>query len=60
MGQLLDYLETSGLAENTEYEVVVRFDDGRFTLIKVWDVANLRVGDRVHVHQNRIEPVDKP
>ncbi len=44
----------------TEYEVVVRYDDGRFTLIKVRDVSNLRVGDRVHVHQNRIEPIDKP
>jgi len=46
--------------EQTVYEVVVRFDDNRFTLIEVSDVSNLHVGDRVHVHQNRIEPVDTP
>lgn len=45
--------------KETVYEVVVRFDDDRFTRIEVRDVSKLRVGDRVHVHQNRIEPVDK-
>ncbi|UCH48410.1 MAG: hypothetical protein JSU95_00905 [Betaproteobacteria bacterium] len=42
----------------TEYEVVVRYDDDRFTLIRVRDIANLRVGDRVRVNQNRIELID--
>ena len=46
--------------EETVYEVVVRFDDDRFTRVEVSDVSNLQVGDRVHVHQNRIEPVDQP
>lgn len=42
----------------TEYEVVVRYDDDRFTLLRVRDISNLRVGDRVRVNQNRIEPID--
>ena len=46
--------------QQTEYEVVVRFDDDRFTLIKVRDVSKLRVGDRVRVIQNRIEPLGQP
>lgn len=48
-----------GLKE-TVYEVIVRFDDDRFTRIEVRDVSKLRVGNRVRVHQNRIEPVAKP
>ncbi|UCD68790.1 MAG: hypothetical protein JSW48_01390 [Betaproteobacteria bacterium] len=44
--------------QETEYEVVVRYDDDRFTLIKVRDVSNLRIGDRVRVNQNRIEPIN--
>ncbi len=46
--------------QEKEYEVVVRFDDGRFTLIMLRDISNLQVGDRVRVRQNRIEPVDLP
>lgn len=46
--------------QETEYEVVVRYDDNRFTLIMVRDVSNLRVGDRVRVIQNRIERIDEP
>ena len=42
----------------TEYEVVVRYDDDRFTVLRVRDIANMRVGDRVRVNQNRIEPID--
>ena len=44
--------------QQTEYEVVVRYDDDRFTLLRVRDIYNLRVGDRVRVVQNRIEPID--
>ena len=44
--------------EDITYEVVIRFDDGRFTRIVVSDIGNLNLGTRVHVHQNRIEPVD--
>lgn len=44
--------------EEITYEVVIRYDDGRFTLIVVSDIADLSVGTRVHVHQNRIEPAD--
>lgn len=41
----------------TEYEVVVRYDDDRFALLRLRDVSNLRVGDRVRVIQNRIERI---
>ena len=44
--------------QQTEYEVVVRYDDDRFTILRVKDIANMRVGDRVRVNQNRIEPID--
>ena len=46
--------------QQTKYEVVVRYDDDRFTLIMVRDISNLRVGDRVRVIQNRIERIDQP
>ncbi len=46
--------------QQTKYEVIVRYDDNRFTLIMVRDVSNLRVGDRVRVIQNRIERIDQP
>jgi hypothetical protein len=46
--------------ERTVYEVIVRFDDDRFRLIEVNDISDLQIGDRVRVHQNRIEPVDAP
>jgi hypothetical protein len=39
--------------------VVVRFDDNRFQRIEMTDAAGLKIGDRVHVHQNRIEPDDR-
>lgn len=45
--------------QETYYEVVVRFDDDRFTLIEVSDVSGYQVGDRVRVSQNRIEPLDQ-
>jgi len=41
------------------YEVTVRYDDGRFGLIEQSDVDRLRVGDRVRVVSNRVEPVPK-
>jgi hypothetical protein len=46
--------------EETTYEIVERFDDGRYTLIRQDDATNLQVGDRVHIHRNRVEPVDWP
>lgn len=42
------------------YEVVIRFQDGRFMRIEVSDVSNLSLGERVRVYQNRIEPDDRP
>ena len=45
------------MVEST-YEVVIRYDDGRFTRREVSDISNLSIGARVHVHQNRIEPAD--
>jgi hypothetical protein len=38
--------------------VVVRFDDNRFQRVEIPDAAGLKIGDRIHVHQNRIEPGD--
>jgi hypothetical protein len=40
------------------YEVVVRFDDNRWQRIELPDATGLKAGDRIHVHQNRIEPDD--
>jgi hypothetical protein len=42
------------------YEVVIRYDDGRWGRIEVQDASGLKAGDRVHVHRNRIEPDDSP
>jgi uncharacterized Zn finger protein len=44
---------------DTYYEVVVRFDDNRWQRIELPDATGLKVGDRIHVHQNRIEPDDR-
>jgi hypothetical protein len=41
------------------YEVVVRFDDNRWQRIELPDATGLKAGDRIHVHQNRIEPDDR-
>ena len=41
------------------YEVVIRFDDGRFTRIEVSDISDLSIGARVRVYQNRIERYDR-
>jgi hypothetical protein len=43
--------------EDTTYQVIVRFDDGRYTMIEAADASGLRLGQRVRVHQNRIEPL---
>ncbi len=43
----------------TYYVVVVRFDDNRWQRIEVADRDGLKIGDRVHVHLNRIEPDDR-
>lgn len=45
-------------AVETYYEVVIRFDDNRWGRLELPDVSRLKVGDRVHVHDNRIEPDD--
>lgn len=44
---------------DTYYEVVVRFDDNRWQRIELPDATGLKVGDRIHVHQSRIEPDDR-
>jgi hypothetical protein len=41
------------------YEIVVRYDDGRFGLIEQDDPGALRVGDRVRVVDNRVELAPK-
>lgn len=46
--------------QQTTYQVTVRFDDGRYTMIETDDASNLRLGERVRVHQKRIEPLDGP
>jgi len=43
--------------EVTRYEVIVRFDDGRYTLIEMDDASALRIGQRVRVRQKRVEPL---
>ena len=37
------------------YEVVVRFDDGRFGLLELEDVSDFRVGDHVRLVDNHLE-----
>lgn len=39
------------------YEVTVRFDDDRLSLVELQDIGDLRVGDRVHVTQQGLDPV---
>jgi hypothetical protein len=39
------------------YAVTVSFDDGRFGLIEMQAIDDLRVGDRVRVDGSRLEPV---
>jgi hypothetical protein len=41
------------------YVVVVRFDDNRWQRIELQDVTGLKIGDRIHVHMNQIEPDDR-
>lgn len=36
----------------------MRLDANRWQWIDLPDAAGLKVGDRMHVHQNRIEPDD--
>jgi hypothetical protein len=40
------------------YEVTIRFQDERYGLFEVPDASAFMVGDRVHVHQGRIEQYD--
>jgi len=41
------------------YEITVRFDDGRYGVFEQENLAGLRVGDRVQVASNRVEPAPK-
>jgi len=41
--------------EERTYEVVIRYDDGRYARMDVSDVGQLYVGARVRIRQNRIE-----
>lgn len=43
----------------TMYEIVVRFDDGRFALFETANADGLSLGLRVRVNQNRVEPIDQ-
>lgn len=45
--------------EEYVYEVVVRYDDGRFTRIETSDISELSLGATVRVYQNRIELYDR-
>ncbi|HEX7952343.1 MAG TPA: hypothetical protein VF523_04620 [Burkholderiales bacterium] len=45
--------------QKTYYIVVVRFGDNRRQRIELPDATGLRVGDRIHVHRNLIEPDDR-
>jgi hypothetical protein len=40
------------------YEITIRFDDERYGLFQVPDASAFMVGDRVHVHQGRIQQYD--
>ena len=42
----------------TTYEVIVRLDNGRYTLVETDEGSKLRIGQRVRVHQKRIEPLE--
>ena len=44
--------------EETTYQVIVRYDDGRYTMVETNDASGLRLGQRVRIDQNRIEPLD--
>jgi hypothetical protein len=44
--------------EEHVYEVVVRYNDGRFTRIEMSDISDLSLGAKVRVYQNRIELYD--
>jgi len=44
--------------EEHVYEVVVRYNDGRFTRIEMSDISDLSLGATVRVYQNRIELYD--
>ena len=45
--------------EEHVYEVVVRYNDGRFTRIEMSDISELSLGATVRVYQNRIELYDR-
>ncbi len=47
------------LLEERVYEVVIRYDDGRFTRRQMSNAAFLSIGARVRVYQNHIEPYDR-
>ena len=46
--------------EETTYQVIVRYDDGRYTMVETNDASGLRLGQRVRIDQKRIEPLDGP
>jgi len=45
--------------EERVYEVVIRYDDGRFTRREVSNAPYLSIGARVRVYPNHIEPYDR-
>jgi hypothetical protein len=61
-GPHLDVVDSAAMREammETYYIVVVRFDDNRWQRIELPDATGLKVGARIHVHQNLIEPDDR-
>src|SRR5579859_3882455 len=61
-GPHFDVVDSAAMREammQTYYIVVVRFDDNRWQRIELPDATGLKVGARVHVHQNLIEPDDR-
>jgi hypothetical protein len=41
------------------YEVILRFDDGRYGLLELDDVSDFRAGDHVRVVDNLLEPLPR-
>jgi hypothetical protein len=41
------------------YEVILRFDDGRYGLLELEDAGDFRVNDRVRVVNNMLEPLPR-
>jgi hypothetical protein len=45
--------------QETVFEVIVRFDDGRYGLYELTDPSSFRIGDRVRVEDNELKPMPR-